>query len=75
MNRDTTVLVIESITGTSGKISHAMRNLEASYNPDARGILSQVAARHVNEERPQEVQPVIESNHTGEDSANLDNQN
>ena len=75
MNRDTAVLVKESSTGKSDKVSRAMGNLEAFYNPDAYGILSQVASQHGNEEGPQEVQPVIESNRVGQDSANLDNQN
>jgi len=74
-SRDTAVLTKESSTGTSGKVSRAMRNLEASYNPDASGILSQVASRHGNQERPQVMEPVIESSCTGEDSTTLDNQN
>ena len=65
----------ENSTQTSGKVSRAMRNLEASYNPGASGILSQVASWHVNEEIPQEVQQVIKSNCARNNSANLDNQN
>ena len=45
-NRDTTVLMKDSNTSKSTTVSRAMRNLEveASYNPDASGILSQVAS-------------------------------
>ena len=75
VSKDTTVLTKKSGTGTSGKVSRAMRNLEASYNPDASGILSQVASRHGNQEKPQVKEPVIKSNHTGEDSTTLDKQN
>ena len=75
VSRDTTVLTKKSGTGTSGKVSRVMRNLEASYNPDASGILSQVASRHGNQEKPQVKEPVIESSRTGEDSTTLDNQN
>ena len=74
VNKDTAVLTKKSGTGTSGKVSRAMRNLEASYNPDASGILSQVASRHGNQEKPQVNEPVIESSRTGEDSTTLDNQ-
>ena len=44
VNRDISVLMKESGTDSSGKVSCAMRNLEVSYNPDASGILYQVAS-------------------------------
>ena len=34
VSRDTTELTKDSGTGMSGKVSRAMKNLEASYNPD-----------------------------------------
>ena len=58
----------------SDKVSRAMQHLETSYNPDASGILSQVASRHGNQEKPQVMEPVIEYSCTGEDSTTLDNQ-
>ena len=64
----------ESGTGSSGKVSCAMRNLEVSYNPDASGILYQVASWHGHQERPQVKESVIESNTTKKDSTTLDNQ-
>ena len=62
-------------TDSSDNVSRAIRKLEASYNPDASGILSQVASRHGHQERPQMKESVIRSNTTNKDSTILDNQN
>ena len=71
--RDTSILIKNSNTAKSAKVSRAIRNLTAFYNPDASGILSQVTSSCGNVEMHQQVQPLIESTSEKEDSVK-DNQ-
>ena len=62
VNKDLSALMNDKGTDSSDKVSRAIRKLEASFNPDALGILSQVESRHGNQERPQVKESIVESN-------------
>ena len=62
VNKNISVLMKEKGTDSNDKVSRAIRKLEASFNPDASGILSQVESRHGNQERPQVKESIVESN-------------
>ena len=52
VNKDLSALVNDKGADSSDKVSRAVRKLEALFNPDASGILSQVKSRHGNQDRP-----------------------